>query len=274
MNTSPTVKKKKKVGLSSGDGISKVPVRKTVKHANDDIPVKRRARSLVIGGTTPKRNPVIEEIEHEREKRLKAKSKLKGERREIARDLVLPKKIKKDNLPAIFEKPATQRISKLNPSKMKSILGDAAEQINQLMEADANESAQSLMLKRLAQTTLDMIPFAEHTIRKSKGRFGVYQYNSLLTSIREIMIDMQSSRDKGALGDALIEKILRPVFFDIAMVLMREDQQLGNVIKAAVSAEAYKHIEANKQASLVRISEYIQKKFEETKRDTVSFLQQ
>jgi hypothetical protein len=269
ITSKPTLKKK--TGLSSGDGLSKVPMRKTTKHANDDVPVSRRARSLVIGGIAPKRNPVVAELEHEREKKLKKKVKT---RKEVASELVLPKRIKASNLPAVFEKPPTKRISKLNPSKMKSILGDAAEQINQLMESDANESAQALLLKRLAQTTLDMIPFAEHTIRKSKGRFGVYQFNSLITSIRELVIDMQSSRDKGALGDALIEKILRPVFMDIAMVLVKEDQIVGNVVKSVTTSEASRHIEVAKQESLVRISQLVQKKYEETKRDTISFLQQ
>jgi hypothetical protein len=258
----PTTAVKKK--LKSGDGLTKVPMPKTVKHANDDIPVKRRARSLVIGGTASKRNPVIEELEHERAKKKKKKT---------GTALVIPK-LKKDQLPARLEKPATQRISKLNPSKLKSILGDSAEQINQLLESDANESAQALLLKRLAQATLDMLPYAEHAIRKTKGARGVYQYNSLITSIRELVIDMQSSRDKGALGDALIEKILRPVFMDVAMILVKEDQIVANAVKSVTTVEASKHIEQAKQASLVRISEFIQKKYEDVKRDTVSFLQQ
>lgn len=274
MTTSATVKKK----IKSGDSLSKVPQRKTIKHANDDIPVKKRARSLVIGETTAKRNPAVVEVEREREKKLKSKKKVLQPvvktRREIASELVLPERIKKSNLPAVFKEPPQQRISKLNPKKMKSILGDAAEQINQLLESNSNESAQALLLKRLAQTTLDMIPFAENTIRKTKGQRGVYQFNSLITSIRELLIDMQSSRDKGALGDALIEKILRPVFMDIAMVLVKEDQIIGNVIKSVTSQDAAKSIENDRKASLVRISELIQKKYEEVKRDTISFLQQ
>jgi len=264
MTTSTATLLKKKAKLKSGDGLTKVPQRKTVKHANDDIPVKRRARSLVIGGTASKRNPAVEELEHERAKKKKKKP---------SHALVIPK-LKKDNLPARLEKPATKRISKLNPNKLKSILGDSAEQINQLLESDANESAQALLLKRLAQATLDMLPYAEHAIRKTKGARGVYQYNSLITSIRELVIDMQSSRDKGALGDALIEKILRPVFLDIAVTLMKEDQMLNNSVKAVTSVEVAKHIEQEKKASMVRISEFIQRKYDDVKRDTISFLQQ
>jgi len=265
MNTSKSKVKVQK--LKSGDHLStkRSNGRVSTKHLNDDIPVKRRDSSLALADSGKKRNPAVAEIEREREKKLKKK---KG-----STALMIPK-LKKDNLPARLEKPATKTISKLTPGKMKSILGDSAEEINQLLESDSHESAQSLLLKRLAQATLDMLPYAEHAIRKTKGARGVYQYNSLITSIRELVIDMQSTRDKGALGDAMVEKIIRPVFLDIGMLLVQEDRLVETTIRSVTTAEAAKHIQQARQESLVRISQAIQSKFADVKRDAISFLQQ
>lgn len=218
---------------------------------------------MALADSGKKRNPAVVEVEREREKKSKKKSTA----------LAIPK-LKKDNLPARLERPATKTISKLNPKKMKSILGDSAEEINQLLESDANESAQALLLKRLAQATLDMLPYAEHAIRKTKGARGVYQYNSLITSIRELVIDMQSTRDKGALGDAMVEKIIRPVFLDIGMLLVQEDALVETTIRSVASTEAAKHIAEARKESLVRISQAIQAKYADVKRDAISFLQQ
>lgn len=195
-------------------------------------------------------------------------------RKELSRELVLPKKVNRNHLPAVMEKPATKRISKLNPKKMKSILGDSAEQIHQLLESDSNESAATLLQKRLIQSVLDLIPYAEHTIRKTKGGRGVYQFNSMITSIRELMIDVQATRDKGAIGDQLIEKILRPAFTDIATELMKEDQILGNLVKSHCTPDVHLLLEGAKHESLKRIAHIIMAKFDESKAKTIDFLRQ
>jgi len=197
------------------------------------------------------------------------------ERKAIGRELALPPKVKKNQLPAIFVKPPTKRISKLHPNKMKSILGDSAEEIHQLLENDNNDSASNLLQKRLIQATLDMLPYAEHAIRKTKGGRGVYQYNSLITSIRELMIDVQAVKDKGAIGEQLIEKALRPAFTDIAAALMKEEDLLSKFLRSVgASPELLRLIEAEKLESLKRMAHLITAKFEEARTTSIEFLRQ
>ncbi len=166
-----------------------------------------------------------------------------------------------------------KRISKLKNSGVRSIIGDSAEDIQQLLEVGSNESALSLIQKRLLQSVIDVLPFAEHTIRETQGQRGVYQFNSLITSMRELMIDMQSTRDKGAMGAALIERVLRPAFMDLAMTLVQEEARFATNIKDYLPMDAYTQVrQANKDA-IQRVAESIKEKYNEVKEQTVSYLQ-
>lgn len=230
----------------------------------DPVRAVKRERLERDRGLVPKK---VKKRPVEDEPRLKT-------RKELSRELVLPKKVKKSNLPALFVKPPQQRISKLTPNKMKSILGDSAEQIHQLLESDSNESASALLRKRLLQEVLDLIPLAVNGVRKTKGQRGVYQVNSLITSIREIMIDMQATQDKGAMGDSIVEKILRPAFMDIATELIKEDGIIANVVKSTTDNESFRRIEDAKNDSVKRLANMMQLKYEEAKEKMIACLMQ
>lgn len=169
---------------------------------------------------------------------------------------------------------ASKRISKLKTKGMRSIIGDSAEEIQQLLEVDRNESATSLIQKRLLQSIVDLLPYAEHNVRATKGQRGVYQLNSMITSLREILIDIQSTRDKGALGDALVERVIRPAFLDIGMTLVQESERTNADLKDQVSPEVYREIKRTHKESLDRVAETIKRKYEEAKAQSIQFLQQ
>jgi hypothetical protein len=188
--------------------------------------------------------------------------------------MLLPKKVSKSKALAIAEQPEKKRISKLKTKGMRSIIGDSAEEIQQLLEINNTDSATMLMQKRMMQTVVDILPYAEHAIRKSKGARGVYQINSLITSLRELMIDVQAVKDKGALGDAMVEKIIRPTFLDIGMQLVLEDERMLKEIKDTVSINEYRAIRAIHQESLKRLAQNIQEKYAEAKQQAIAFLQQ
>jgi len=196
----------------------------------------------------------------------------KTKKRRVVDDEVPVVKKKSTALAVMEEKPKT-RISKLNTKGMRSIVGDSAEQIQQLLEQNQNESAVSLMQKRLLQSLVDVLPYAEHAIRKTKGTRGVYQLNSLITSVRELMIDLQSTKDKGALGDAMVEKVIRPLFLDLGMMIVQEEQALASAIKDHVPPEVFKQVRAEQRASTVRVAQGINKAYEQAKQGAVSFMQ-
>jgi hypothetical protein len=122
----------------------------------------------------------------------------------------------------VLEPQKPGRISRLNKKGLNSILGDDAEALQQMLEAGEADNALSQLNKRLIQTSIDLISEVEAGIRESKGRYGVHSFNGLVQSIRELMIDLQSTQDRGAVGMMLVEKVLRPGMLDIGMAIMKE----------------------------------------------------
>lgn len=189
-------------------------------------------------------------------------------------DAVLEEVQQSTALVPVSEAPKRRTVSKLRMEGMRSILGDSAEDIQQLLEVGDSDNATALMLKRMLQALIDLVPYAEHNVRKSKGQRGVYQINSLISSIRELMVDLQSAQDRGAIGEALNEKILRPAFLDVAMMLVKETALLSSDVKELLSVEDYN----NKFRPLVleqrtRIGQYVQKRYEEAATATRQFMQ-
>lgn len=202
------------------------------------------------------------------------KKKKKKKSAEVAETKVkLPKKLSKERALALADS-TPKRFSKLDTKGMTSILGDAAEEIQQMLEKNNSDSAIQLLQKRMLQTVVDLIPFAEQNVRESKGVRGVYQINSLITSVRELMIDMQSTRDKGALGDTLVEKIIRPTFLDLGMEMVLENERVMKAIRGEVGNEVYQRLKKSHEESLARLAKFVQVKYGEAKQGTIAFMQQ
>lgn len=164
-------------------------------------------------------------------------------------------------------------ISKLDAGGLATILGGSAEQIQQLLEVGNNDSASALLNKRLLQTLVDLIPHAEENVRNTKGQRGVYQINSLITSVRELLSDLQASKDRGAIGDSLVERVVRPTFLDIGMALAQEEQNFASYLRDQVTPEQFKTIRAEHRVMIQRIALVINRKYEEAKSGTIAFLQ-
>lgn len=186
------------------------------------------------------------------------------------RDITIPEK--KRNLALLPpQKPGLR--SKRQGDELSSIVGDAAEEIMALMEVSDMDSATVLLHKRLLQTLVDTLPYAEHNVRATKGQKGVYQLNSLITSLREILTDVQSSRDRGRLGEVMVERVIRPAFMDIGMEIVQEYGRLNMDIKFLVDRETHDKILAINKASRDRLAQFIQGKYGETKVKAANFLQ-
>lgn len=185
----------------------------------------------------------------------------------------------KKNLPAVVAKLPSKRevrakISKLKDvSKMRSILGESADSIQQLLEVNDNDSAVALIHKRMLQTLVDLVPYAEQNIRKTKGARGVYQINSLVSSIREVMIDLQNMQDRGALGEALVEKIIRPSYLDIGMHIIQEFGALVTEAKGLMDPSDFKAFKTAFGMRRDNLSAFIQKEYGEVKEECKNFLQ-
>jgi len=184
---------------------------------------------------------------------------------------VRPKR-EKERAPALTED-GKRKISKIKAAKLNSILGDDAEQLQQMLESGDNDSAISILNKRLIQTSIDLIAEVETGIRESNGRYGVHSYNGLVQSIRELMIDLQAAQDRGAMGVTLVDSVIRPAMLEIGMSLMQEYVAVANEIKLLVDPEIYQKIRDVQRDSQARIGASVQEQYGKIRDQTIQFLQ-
>lgn len=131
----------------------------------------------------------------------------------------------------IFDAPTGGKISKLGARAKRTIIGGSAEQIHQLIEHGNTDAATTLIYKKLLQSVVDTLPYMEMVIRKSKGTKGAYAYNSMVSSVRELMTDIQQTQDRGRQGEIMVERIIYPVFLEIVAIIMREFEGLGQKMR-------------------------------------------
>lgn len=231
------------------------------KHTNDE-----KKKRIDDEPKKKKKRLVEEETKKKKVKVLEISAPVKKKKRVVDEE---PKKKKKSTALALGD----AAISRLDAEGLETIMGASAEKIQQLLEIGNADSAVALMQKRMLQALIDLLPHAEQNVRATKGQKGVYQINSLITSVRELLSDLQASKDRGAIGAMLIEKILRPAFLDLAMVIAQEEQALVSTIRDHTTNEGFAVVRAAHQASTMRIAQAFNKKFEESKTSTIAFLQ-
>ena len=170
-------------------------------------------------------------------------------------------------------KPVVKKISKLNFENMQSIVGDSAEAVQQLLAKGDNDTAVSLIYKSMLSAMVDLIPIVETSIRESNGTRGIYQLSALVSGVRELLVDIQSAQDRGLLGEALVDKIIRPEVLDFGMMIASEYSIMGDDFRQFLSPDDYKKVAADLKLSRTRVAANLMKSYKSIEKSTVDFLQ-
>jgi hypothetical protein len=150
-----------------------------------------------------------------------------------------PPRKKRAELALYDEDDGLPRLSKLKGRALRTQFGSGTEKILRLLEQDETDPAIALIYKRLLQSVVDVLPLAEMGIRKSKGVRGVHGFNMLISSLRELMVDVQSAQDRGMMGQTLVMQVMQPAFTDLAQEMVQEFSVLAADVKAQLSDEDY-----------------------------------
>lgn len=196
-------------------------------------------------------------------KSAKKKKKAESEIESKTRDLVLSGKSALDQ----------DMISKLDFEGMRSILGDEAENLQRMLVSGNVDGALPLITTRLIQSLIDLISQSENGIRESKGRYGVHGLVSMISTLRELMIDVQASKDRGALGQQAVETVLRPFAQDVAMTIMHEYAALVEDMKGLLSDKQNDRLRDAQIASRTRAASKIMEDYGKAADRLVEFLE-
>jgi hypothetical protein len=155
----------------------------------------------------------------------------------------------------------------------QNVMGAEAARLVQLLEEGDDDGANDLLQKRLIQSSINLIAQVEKGVIDTNGRYGVHSFNGLVMSIRELINDMQAQKDRGAIGQILVESVLRPAYMDIGMAIMQEFFKSGQECKNILREHDYNEVEKIQKASRDQIAQHLHKAYETMRDGIINYLQ-
>lgn len=93
----------------------------------------------------------------------------------------------------------------------------------------------------LLATLVELIPVAESAVRENKAQRGIYQFNSLATQMRELLIDLDGERDLEGLITSIINEALDPQLRTFAQMLVQWNSGVKRSLRGELNPSDYKN---------------------------------
>jgi hypothetical protein len=135
--------------------------------------------------------------------------------------------------------------------------GSQSATIVDLISMGNSDGATSLIVKALLQSLVEVLPMAEQHIVASKTTKGVYGFNALITSVRELLGDLQALRDRSSLGQSIVDKTVRPSYMDIAVQVVSAFTIIQDSSRARMSEEDFREHRRTIEETKKGLSDYL-----------------
>lgn len=145
--------------------------------------------------------------------------------------------------------------------KTLTLFGEEAPRIQELLIAKDSDNAIILTQRHLLRTLIDIIPLAEKQVRASDSVRGVYALNTLISQTRELITDIQATRDQQYLARNIVDNIIRPSFMDIAQFMINANYQLKKSIDDKLKPSYKRDVSVTIDGNAKDIAEYMQTVF-------------
>ena len=133
----------------------------------------------------------------------------------------------------------------ITDTEFHDILQSSANDIYRLLEVNDTDSAIQLLYKRVIQSSYQMLSKIEQSMNESSGTRGAYPFNAVASTLRDYLVDLQSSMDKSRLAEAIIDNILRPMFREMASQLVIEMGVIGKEAKVLMDDSQFTDFNKN-----------------------------
>lgn len=211
---------------------------------DDRLLVKKKKRP--IEDVPLKKKRVVEEVP------LKKKRVIEEEDEVTERSLIVKR-----------ETPLTEKEERKVTRKLAASFGDNSARILEALEAKDADGAHTLIYQSLLLTLVDILPVVENTVRKSKGRYGVYPFNQLVSQLRECLADVQATRDKGQMGAHIVDKFVRPSMLNTAAQVAVAFMNLEGEAKSRMSSTEFAEYRGTISKFRHGIAEYMRQQIDQ-----------
>lgn len=146
-----------------------------------------------------------------------------------------------------------------------SVMAEITDEILELLDREDNDGAITLTQKHLLRTVVTMIPEAERIIRISKSAKGIHNFSQLINNCREIMADIQMSRDSKFLSNGINLRVLQPGFIEITNMTVNAHSQLKQEISQYIPPEKRVLVNTAIDNCTKSIAKYFESQYREMK---------
>lgn len=242
---------------------------------DDDAPAPPAKRSHAVGG---RKEPTAAQKKSKRELSRLAREEEESEDASPAptRKSKIRELAEVETKPARFLKSAQDKSDNADPEATKKILrsrfGKRADAIIEMLDVGETDGAITTVQRTLLQTLVDVLPITEHAVRASSGRYGVYQFNQTISQIRELLNDIQASRDKGLLGQSIVDRCVRPAFLDVAAQIVLAFTTLNADASSRMSPEDAREYRKQVEAMKRQLADYLMNQYRSVSESVVASL--
>lgn len=155
---------------------------------------------------------------------------------------------------------------------LNSRFGNKTETIVDMIDMGNSDGASSLIVKALLQSLVEVLPMAEHNIRQSRATKGIYGFNTIVSSIRELLGDLQSLKDRASLGQSIVDKTVRPSYMDIAVQVVAAFTLLQDSAKSRMDDSDFKEFRRDLEGTKKGLSDYLMAQYKDVSEQVVKSL--
>lgn len=134
--------------------------------------------------------------------------------------------------------------TKISKKKIKTYFGDNSDKILAMLESSNQDGALTLLKKNLLATVINALPHAEQILIESGTSKGTYQFATLISTIRELIADIQADQDKKFVSDAMLNNVIKPAYVDIAQSIVSKHFEFLSTSKEFIVTKHKKEFSA------------------------------
>ena len=170
------------------------------------------------------------------------------------------------------QQPTGVALSKRALRVLNSKFGEKSQVIVDQLEFGISDGVTSLITRSLLQTLVDVLPITEKNLRKNEGTKGVYQFNQVISQIRELLADIQAAQDRGMLGHSIVEKSVRPAFLDISVQIVMAMTEIESFGKANLDGDQQKELRSLTENLKRNLASYIMTQYRDVSDNVIQSL--
>lgn len=150
--------------------------------------------------------------------------------------------------------------------------GKQSETIVEMIEMGNSDGASSLIIKSLVQSLVEILPAAERNVVATGATKGLYALNTLISTTRELVGDLQAIKDRANLGQATVDRCVRPSYMEIGVQIVTAFTLVQDSAKARMSPEDFRDFRSTLESTKKGMAEYIMAQYRDVSEQVIKSL--